>query len=121
MSSIIDLESSKISALVSRPVLKDPTTLITIRREEVKVMCSDSKKATTALIKEARGEIKELKAQITALSPLSTLKRGYAVIQKSGKLVADSKIIEPSDELDVTLAKGELTVSVLKKRAGKGR
>lgn len=121
MSSIIDLESSKISALVSRPVLKDPTTLITIRREEVKVMCSDSKKATTALIKEARGEIKELKAQITALSPLSTLKRGYAVIQKSGKLVVDSKIIEPSDELDVTLAKGELTVSVLKKRAGKGR
>lgn len=121
MSSIIDLESSKISALVSRPVLKDPTTLITIRREEVKVMCSDSKKATTALIKEARGEIKELKAQIAALSPLSTLKRGYAVIQKSGKLVVDSKIIEPSDELDVTLAKGELTVSVLKKRAGKGR
>jgi len=79
MSAIIDLESAKIYALISRPVLQDPMTLVTMRRDELRLLQSDGKKALIALIKELRSETKEIKAQVTALSPLSTLKRGYAV------------------------------------------
>jgi exodeoxyribonuclease VII large subunit len=121
MTSMIDLEIAKVAALTSRPVLKDPLTLVSIRGEELAILRNDSKRAVTALLKEARSEVKEIKAQITALSPLSTLKRGYAVIQKRGKLVVDAKDIALSDELDVTLAKGELTVEVKKKRATRGK
>ena len=119
MSSIIDLESAKLSALISRPVLKDPMTLVTMRREELRILRSDGKKALTALLKEERSEVKEIKAQITALSPLSTLKRGYAVIQKRGKLIVNAKDVSPSDQLSVTLAKGEITVEVLKNQVEK--
>ena len=121
MSSMIDLEIAKVAALTSRPVLKDPLTLVSIRGEELAILRNDSKRAVTALLKEARSEVKEIKAQITALSPLSTLKRGYAVVQKRGKLVVDAKDLALSDELDVTLAKGELTVEVKKKRATRGK
>ena len=121
MTSMIDLEIAKVAALTSRPVLKDPLTLVSIRGEELAILRNDSKRAVAALLKEARSEIKEIKAQVTALSPLSTLKRGYAVIQKRGKLVVDAKDLALSDELDVTLAKGELTVEVKKKRATRGK
>lgn len=119
MSSIIDLESAKISSLISRPVIKDPMTLVSMRHEELRILQVDGKKALIALLKEARSEIKEIKAQITALSPLSTLKRGYAVIQKQGKLITDAKDVRPTDRLQVTLAKGEIAVEVLANQAKK--
>lgn len=121
MSAIIDLESAKISALISRPVLKDPMTLVTLRRDELRVLQGDGKKALIALIKELRSEIKEIKAQVTALSPLSTLKRGYAVVQKRGKLIINAKDVSLSDQLEVTLAKGELSVEVISHNGKKGK
>lgn len=121
MSSIIELELSKITALSSRPVLKDPLTIISIRRDEVKILSSDAKRAITALLREAKSEVKEIKAQITALSPLSTLKRGYAVIQKKGRVVTNSKDVLVSDQLAVRLAKGELTVEVINESKVKGK
>jgi exodeoxyribonuclease VII large subunit len=122
MGSLIELELSKIAALSSRPVLKDPLTIISMRRDQVQVLGSDSKKAMTALLREAKGDIKEIKAQITALSPLSTLKRGYAVVQKKGRLVTSAKDVAISDELAITLAKGELTATVIAGSTGsKGR
>lgn len=121
MSSIIDLESAKISALLSRPVLRDPMTLVTMRRDEVRILRSDAKRALTALLKEARSEIKEIKAEITALSPLATLKRGYAVVQKRGKLITNAKDVSPTDQLAVTLAKGEIAVEVLSKQVQSGK
>jgi len=120
MSAIIDLESAKISALISRPVLKDPMILVTLRSDELRILQSDAKKALIALIKELRGEIKEIKAQVTALSPLSTLKRGYAVVQKRGKLIINAKDVSLSDQLEVTLAKGELSVEVISHNGKKG-
>ena len=121
MSSIIELESARITSLLSRPVIRQPLTLITTRRDEVRLLLGDSKRAIIALIKDEKSEIKEVKAQIAALSPLSTLKRGYAVLQREGKLVTNAKDVEVNEKLEVTLAKGELTVSVLKNSRAKGR
>jgi len=121
MRAIIDLESSKIIALVSRPVLKDPLTLIDLRRDEVKLLKIGSHKAMTALLKESRSEIKEIKAKVNALSPLATLKRGYAVVQKRGRVLLDAKEVNPTEALHVTLAKGEITVEVISKRREKGK
>lgn len=121
MRAIIDLESSKIIALVSRPVLKDPLTLIDLRRDGVKLLKIGSHKAMTALLKESRSEIKEIKARVNALSPLATLKRGYAVVQKQGRVLLDAKEVTHTEPLHVTLAKGEITVEVISKRREKGK
>ena len=51
----------------------------------------------------------------------STLKRGYAVVQKNGKLVKSTKDVEVADALEITLAKGELTVEVLSNKIAKGK
>jgi len=95
-------------------------TLVTMRRDELRLLQSDGKKALIALIKELRSETKEIKAQVTALSPLSTLKRGYAVVQKRGKLIINAKDVLLSDQLEVTLARGELSVEVISHHGKKG-
>ena len=113
MDSIIELEITKVTSLLSRPVLRDPMTFISTHHDELKILQADAKKAITLLIKDEKAEVKEIKAQIAALSPLSTLRRGYAVVQRKGKLISNSKDVAVTDALEITLAKGSLDVSVL--------
>lgn len=117
MHSMIELEISKVTSLITRPVMKDPLTIVTAKVDEIKVLRSDGKKALTALLREEKIEVREIKARIAALSPLSTLKRGYAVVQKRGKVLLDAKDVSLADELHVVLAKGELTVSVASQKS----
>ena len=117
MRSMIELEISKVTSLVTRPVMKDPLTIVSIKVDEIKVLQNDGKKALAALLREEKIEVREIKARIAALSPLSTLKRGYAVVQKRGKVLLDAKDVSLADELQVVLAKGELTVGVTSQKA----
>ena len=111
--SIIDLELAKLSAFLTRQIIREPLTLISTRRDEIHTLRRDSMKAMTTIIKDEKLELKELKAQVAALSPLSTLKRGYAVIQKAGKVILNSHDVKVREQLDVTLAKGNIRVEVL--------
>ena len=113
MFSIIELEISRLSALLSRPVIKEPLTIVNNKAEEIKVLCSDGRKALSSRLREEKIEVREIKARIAALSPLSTLKRGYAVVQKKGKVLLDAKDVALSERLDVVLAKGEIAVEVV--------
>lgn len=90
-----------------------------MRHEELRLLHSESRKALADLLKEARSEIKEIRAHIGALSPLSTLKRGYAVVAKKGKPLLNAKDAEIADELQITLAKGDLTVEVIENAPSK--
>jgi exodeoxyribonuclease VII large subunit len=118
MKSIVDVEIAKISSLISRPAIKDPMTLISIRHEEIRLLQSDSRKTLITLVKDERSAIKELKAQVSALSPLATLKRGYAVVQREGRVVINAKDVTTEDQLEVTLAKGQISVQVVKEISG---
>ncbi|NBR93632.1 MAG: exodeoxyribonuclease VII large subunit [Actinobacteria bacterium] len=113
MFSIIELEISRLSALLSRPVIKEPLTIVNNKAEEIKVLCSDGRKALSSRLREEKIEVREIKARIAALSPLSTLKRGYAVVQKKGKVLLDAKDVALSERLDVVLSKGEIAVEVV--------
>lgn len=112
MHSIIELEISKLASLLSRPVIKEPLTIVNKKVEEIRILQNDSRKALSSRLREEKIEIREIKARIAALSPLSTLKRGYAVVQKKGKVILDAREVALSDRLDVVLAKGEIEVEV---------
>jgi exodeoxyribonuclease VII large subunit len=55
---------------------------------------------------------------VSALSPLATLKRGYAVVQREGRVVINAKDVTTEDQLEVTLAKGQISVQVVKEISG---
>jgi exodeoxyribonuclease VII large subunit len=62
----------------------------------------------------AKEELKQIKARVRALSPQSTLDRGYSVVQSAdGQIVTDPKKLKVGDELRLRLAKGETKATAL--------
>jgi exodeoxyribonuclease VII large subunit len=109
----LDLESTRITNLKNRPVMKDPHVLITTRAEVIAGLRDRSNRSFGASIKLAKEELKQIKAHVRALSPQSTLDRGYSVVQLAdGQIVTDPKKLKTGDELRLRLAKGETKATV---------
>ena len=61
----------------------------------------------TRIVDDAQMHVEKLKATLTALSPQSTLDRGYAVLQNaSGHVVDDAGDVHVGDELTIPLRPG---------------
>jgi exodeoxyribonuclease VII large subunit len=109
----LDLESTRITNFRNRPVMKDPHVLITTRAEIIAGLRDRSNRSFGASLKLAKEELKQVKARVRALSPQSTLDRGYSVVQLAdGQIVTDPKKLTPGDELRLRLAKGETKATV---------
>jgi exodeoxyribonuclease VII large subunit len=112
----LDLESTRITNFKNRPVIKDPHVLITTRAEVIAGLRDRSNRSFGASLKLAKEELKQIKARVRALSPQSTLDRGYSVVQLAdGQIVTDPKKLKAGDELRLRLAKGETKATVLDK------
>ena len=85
LTSFLDSEKSKLASLLSRPVIVDPGSMITSRTDM----------------------INSLLARARAMSPQSTLDRGYAVVQnESGEIVRSAASIKRGDRLRLRLGEG---------------
>jgi exodeoxyribonuclease VII large subunit len=110
----LDLESTRIANFKNRPVMKDPHVLITTRAEIIAGLRDRSNRSFGASLKLAKEELKQIKARVRALSPQSTLDRGYSVVQLAdGQIVTDPKKVKAGDELRLRLAKGETKATAL--------
>ena len=110
----LDLESTRITNFKNRPVMKDPHVLITTRAEVIAGLRDRSNRSFGASLKLAKEELKQIKARVRALSPQSTLDRGYSVVQLAdGQIVTDPKKVKAGDELRLRLAKGETKATAL--------
>lgn len=109
----LDLEATRITNFRNRPVMKDPHVLITTRAEIIAGLRDRSNRSFGASLKLAKEELKQVKARVRALSPQSTLDRGYSVVQLAdGQIVTDPKKLTVGDELRLRLAKGETKATV---------
>ena len=109
---LIDLESTRITNLMARPVMKDPFVLISSRAEVITALKDRSHRSFTARLKLAKEELKQIKARVRALSPQATLDRGYSVVQLSnGEILTDPKRLKAGEQLRMRLAKGEATAT----------
>jgi len=110
----LDLETTRITNFKNRPVMKDPQVLITTRAEVIAGLRDRSNRSFGASLKLAKEELKQIKARVRALSPQSTLDRGYSVVQLAdGQIVTDPKKLKAGDELRLRLAKGETKATAL--------
>jgi len=110
----LDLEATRITNFKNRPVMKDPHVLITTRAEVIAGLRDRSNRSFGASIKLAKEELKQIKARVRALSPQSTLDRGYSVVQLAdGQIVTDPKKLKAGDELRLRLEKGETKATAL--------
>ena len=113
MRNMIELESSKIANLAARPVLRDPTVMITSRLEIITSLRDRSIRSFQGRLAIAQEELLQVTARVRALSPQATLDRGYAVVQLAdGSIARDSAALKDGEKLRIRLAQGETSAMV---------
>lgn len=102
-------EQLALDALRSRPALADPASLVEGRLEEVAQLRDRARRCLTHQLDRAADEIAHQRARARALSPLETLRRGYAVVQDAeGHVLAGVAGTSVGAELSIRVADGRI-------------
>jgi exodeoxyribonuclease VII large subunit len=112
--SSVEFELNQIAQLRNRPVMKDPSVMIKVRKDDLTALRDRSHRGFKALLDIEKKEIKGVIAHLRSLSPQSTMDRGYSVVQSDdGKIVRDATKLKAGAVLRIRAAKGEAKASVL--------
>ena len=110
----IEFALNQIAQLRNRPVMKDPSVMIKVRKDDLTALRDRSHRGFKALLDIEKKEIKGVIAHLRSLSPQSTMDRGYSVVQSDdGKIVRDATKLKAGSVLRIRAAKGEAKASVL--------
>lgn len=113
MAGLINTEIERLAALRDRPVLRDPSVLISSRAEIIANLRDRSHRSASHALRVASDELVHTLARLRSLSPQSTLDRGYAVVQRSdGSIARDSGELRIGEKLRLRLARGEVAAIV---------
>lgn len=78
----LDRESAWLTGMRSRPALADPVREIERQAERVEALSDRSRRSLSATLTRAGDDIGHTRARLRALSPMATLRRGYAIVQR---------------------------------------
>ncbi|MFD0482493.1 exodeoxyribonuclease VII large subunit [Kineococcus sp. GCM10028916] len=105
----VEREQHTLTALRSRPVLAAPHVLVDQRAAEVDAQRDRARRALENRLERARVDVEHLRTSVSALSPRSTLLRGYAVVQRpDGELVRTPEDAPEGTRLRIRLPDGEV-------------
>ena len=101
-----------VEGYANRPSLTQPLTML----EPYQRFVDDARRrmdiGLTRIVDDASLTVEKLHASLTALSPQSTLDRGYAVVQNAdGHVIDDAGKVSAGDHLTLTLRKGVITAT----------
>ncbi|MGN6252044.1 MAG: exodeoxyribonuclease VII large subunit [Marmoricola sp.] len=102
-------EQAALEQLRSRPVLADPRTGLADRVREVEELRARARRCMGHRLDRAVDDLGHQVARVRSLSPLATLRRGYAVLSDADGVALDSvAAVEPGQQIHVRLADGRL-------------
>jgi exodeoxyribonuclease VII large subunit len=106
-------EAHLLESLRSRPVLADPGSLLTTRADEIETLRERALRTTLHRLDRAGDEIAHHRARARALSPLATLRRGYAVLQDAdGHVLTSVTDAAAGAEVTVRVADGRFHAEI---------
>ena len=113
----VQRERNGLASVRSRPVLADPMSAITRRREEVDRARGLIRRDVTYLLQKEQAAVASLRAQVAALGPSATLARGYAVVQvlprdgSGPEVVTSIEQSPPGSQLRIRVGDGSITAA----------
>jgi exodeoxyribonuclease VII large subunit len=118
----LDRETAWLAGMRSRPALADPVREIERQAERVDALLQRSRLSLTASLARASDDVAHTQARLLALSPASTLRRGYAIVQhRDDGVVRGAAEVKPGEILTVRFAADQLTVRVPPKKPAQTR
>jgi len=114
---LLERETHRLEAWRSRPSLARPELLIEQRAADVTQLRDRATRCLDNGLRRAGDDLRHTLARLRALSPKSTLQRGYAIVQRAdGHVVRAADEVKTDDLLRVRLADGELRATVQEPR-----
>lgn len=109
----LDRSTSDITALRSRPVLASPHAMIDSRREDIATLNSWLNAHAARSIEHNQADLSKALVTLRALSPHSTLKRGYSILVDSSEtVISETAHTQKGESLTAILADGRLEITV---------
>jgi exodeoxyribonuclease VII large subunit len=92
-------------------VLADPLREIDRRQEQVTSLTERARRCLAAALARADDDISHLRARLLALAPSATLRRGYAIVQRTdGAVVRQAAGVAAGERLTLRFADDQLAV-----------
>jgi exodeoxyribonuclease VII large subunit len=106
---LVDRELHGLEHLRSRPALAAPAALIDERRAAVLELRDRARRHVDHRLERATDDVTHHLARARALSPLATMRRGYAVVQgPDGHVVSSTDAVSTGDLVDVRFTDGRV-------------
>ena len=107
----LDRETAWLAAVRSRPALADPVREIERQAERVDALLQRARMSLTGSLARAGDDVAHTRARLLALSPASTLGRGYAIVQhRDDGVVRSAAEVKEGEMLTVRFAEDQITV-----------
>jgi exodeoxyribonuclease VII large subunit len=108
----LDREQAQLDAIRSRPALAHPGSLLDARLDELDDWRARIRRQLDWQLDRAADDLDHRRARVRALSPLATLRRGYAVLQDdAGRVVTSVHEVAADAPLSVRVADGRIHVT----------
>ena len=105
----LDREQHLLDGLRSRPALADPRSLVAQRVDELRLLRERARRTFGHRLDRAADDVAHQRARARALSPLETLRRGYAVLQDDqGHVLTSVAGVAAGAPLSVRVADGRV-------------
>jgi exodeoxyribonuclease VII large subunit len=106
-------EQRSLEELRSRPSLADPRGGLADRRDEVVALQARARRSLGHVLDRAEDNLGHQLARVRALSPLATLRRGYAVLSDAeGTLFSSVSDVSPGQSVRIRVADGRISAEV---------
>jgi exodeoxyribonuclease VII large subunit len=113
VTAFLDREMEGLAGVRRRPVFADPMVAVTERATVVAELTDRARRCMANRLDRAADDIAHRLARVRTLSPLATLKRGYAVLQTTdGSVITDAEAVSEGDLVDARLAAGRMSLQV---------
>lgn len=95
--------------------LRDPLAVFETRMQELDALMAALSSRAERAVQSASHAVTVCSEKLQLLSPLNTLRRGYAICWKSPEqtVVTDARSVHPNDEVEVRVAEGSIKARVL--------
>jgi exodeoxyribonuclease VII large subunit len=107
----LDRETAWLTAIRSRPALADPVREVERQAERVDALIQRARLSLGSSLTRGSDDIAHIRARLLALSPASTLRRGYAIVQhRDNGVVRGAAEVSPGEDLTIRFAADQLAV-----------
>ena len=109
----IDREQQALDTVRGRPALAEPTRLLADRAREVEALRDRARRTLHHQLDRAHNDLGHQLARVRGMSPLSTIRRGYAVVQDAdGHVVSSTASLLTGQAVHIRVADGRIDAAV---------